>query len=403
MDLSIIVVNYNVRYFLHLCLESLQAATQSFDSEIIVVDNASADGSVDMVRSNFPHVRVISNSANVGFGRACNQALEVTNGRFVLFVNPDSLLGESLLTKALAVFEEDDKIGAVGVCLLDGNGEILRESKRSIPTLWSAFTKFSGLSDIFPRTALFNGYYAPELDYNDAGDIDVLPGAFMLIRKRILDEIGGFDPRFFMYAEDVDLSYRIIRAGYRIRYVGSLHVIHFKGESTQKSEQTYTSTFFHSMRLFIQKYKGELYAPSVAWLLDKIVMIIQWIKGWRKQFIPVGSARTHSGFPHHLTILSGHPHLPGLLKQKLDIPSTEIIPDQGHGDASFYLRYAPSYLLAHPHTAVMVDVESMSFDQIVELWKLPRRQPIFILDMQHAYVISSRNKEKQGEVHTFTS
>src|SRR5690606_13092682 len=259
MDISIIVVNYNVRYFLHLCLQSLEAAIKGLEGEIIVVDNASEDGSVTMIQTHFPQIRLIANTENVGFGRACNQGINLAAGGFVLFVNPDTLIGESLLEEALEVFNEDDKIGAVGVCLLDGKGNVLPESKRAIPSLWSGFTKFSGLSDIFPGIPLFNGYYAPHINYDQCGDIEVLPGAFMLIRKSILDEIGGFDPRLFMYAEDIDLSYRILQAGYRIRYVGSLHMIHFKGESTQKSEKTYTNTFFHSMRLFIQKYQHVLY------------------------------------------------------------------------------------------------------------------------------------------------
>src|SRR5690606_39844349 len=143
MELSVIVVNYNVRYFLHICLESLVAATSMLKSEIIVVDNASVDGSVDMIREHFPSIRLINNPENVGFGKACNQVLQISRGRHVLFVNPDSLMGQPLLTRAMEVFTQDETIGAVGVCLLDGNGQVLRESKRSIPTLWSAFTKRS--------------------------------------------------------------------------------------------------------------------------------------------------------------------------------------------------------------------------------------------------------------------
>ena len=402
MDLSIIVVNYNVRYFLHLCLESLQAATRDLHSEIIVVDNASGDGSTTMIREQFPSIHLIPNSENVGFGRACNQGLDVARGRYILFVNPDTMMGETLLYKALAVFDGDRKIGAVGVCLLDGNGEILPESKRSIPTLWSGFTKFSGLSDVFPRIPLFNGYYAPGIEYDQTGDIEVLPGAFMLIRKSVLEEIGGFDPRFFMYAEDIDLSYRITRAGYAIRYAGSLHVVHFKGESTQKSEKTYTSTFFHSMRLFIQKYRNELYAPPVAWMLDKVVATIQRIQNIRKQIRPSRASTRTASFPSHLAILSGKSRIEEVLRTQFNTPDWEIIPDEGSGEAPFYLRYAPAYLSTHADSAVMVDFRSMSFDQIVQLWKIPKRPPIYLVDGSHAYIISSQNKEKQGEVHTFT-
>lgn len=403
MDISIIVVNYNVRYFLHLCLQSLEAAIKGLEGEIIVVDNASEDGSVTMIQTHFPQIRLIANTENVGFGRACNQGINLAAGRFVLFVNPDTLIGESLLEEALEVFNEDDKIGAVGVCLLDGKGNVLPESKRAIPSLWSGFTKFSGLSDIFPGIPLFNGYYAPHINYDQCGDIEVLPGAFMLIRKSILDEIGGFDPRFFMYAEDIDLSYRILQAGYRIRYVGSLHMIHFKGESTQKSEKTYTNTFFHSMRLFIQKYQHVLYKPFVAWILVRVIGFIQWVKSLRKQFLPLHLSHKKPRFPEHVTVLSGIKDIENMLRAGFQIPDIEVIPDDGYGRASFYLRYAPAYLQCHPDTAMMLDVRSLSFDQIVALWRIPRQQPFYVLDGLNSYLISSQNKEKQGEVHTFTS
>ncbi len=402
MELSVIVVNYNVRYFLHICLESLLAATSTLKSEIIVVDNASVDGSVDMIRELFPSIRLISNPENVGFGKACNQGLQISRGRHVLFVNPDSLMGESLLTRALEVFTQDETIGAVGVCLLDGNGQVLRESKRSIPTLWSAFTKFSGLSDLFPRSPFFNGYYAPELAYDETGDIEVLPGAFMLIRKDILDDLGGFDPRFFMYAEDIDLSYRITRAGYRIRYLGTEYVIHFKGESTQKSLKTYTNTFFHSMRLFIRKYKGELYAPGVAWLLQGVVRTIQGIQSFRKRIFKANSGQVKSRFPTRIFLLTGRNHIRQQLLDSFDFQTIELIPQEGAHQASFYLRYAPSWLQTHPDTAMILDFRALHFEQIVDLWKIPRRQPIFMLDGTNSFIICSHNKEKQGEVHTFT-
>ncbi len=384
MELSIIVVNYNVKYFLHICLESIRAASAGLDSEIIVVDN-------------------ISNTENVGFGRACNQALEVAEGRNVLFINPDTLVGESLLVNALKVFEEDEKIGAVGVCLLDGNGQVLRESKRSIPTLWSAFTKFSGLSDVFRHSAFFNGYYAPELQYKESGDIEVLPGAFMLIRKHVLDKLNGFDPRFFMYAEDIDLSYRITKAGYRIRYEGSLHVIHFKGESTEKSLTTYTNTFFHSMRLFIRKYKGELYAPSVAWLLQGIVRTIQGVQMVKRRLFIRKEKKVKSEFPKELFLLTNQTRLKNDLAGYLKADHLEAIPDSGVGEASFYLRYAPSYLSTYPDTALILDFRSLLFDQIVELWKKERKNPVYIVDGENSFFIGSHNKEKQGEVHTFTA
>lgn len=401
MELSIIVVNYNVRYFLQVCLESLQAASQHIESEIIVVDNASTDGSVDMIRAHFPSVNLIANSENVGFGRACNQALAQTKGCYVLFVNPDTLVGESLLSDALKVFQKDAKIGAVGVCLLDGNGQVLRESKRSIPSLWSAFTKFSGLSDVFESTAFFNGYYAPGLNYDESGDIEVLPGAFMLIRRKVLDTLDGFDPRFFMYAEDIDLSYRITKAGYIIRYVGELHVIHFKGESTQKSLTSYTNTFYHSMRLFIRKYTGELYSPLVAGLLQGIVRGIEGVQMLQKRFFSRKKTKEKPLFPENLYVLTDETKLTVALSAYLASMQIKEILDGGFGEAPFYLRYLPSYLHSFPDTSLILDFRSMSFDQIVDVWKRERNSPFYVVDGENSFFISSHNKENQGEVHIF--
>lgn len=401
MELTIIVVNYNVQYFLRLCLESLRSASAHLETEIIVVDNASEDGSVDMVRKEFPEVKLIANSENIGFGRASNQGLEMARGKYVLFINPDTIIGESLLPAALKVFDEDDQIGAVGICLLDGQGQVLRESKRSIPTLWSAFTKFSGLSELFRHTSLFNHYYFPSLQYDEIGDIDVLPGAFMLIRKSVLDEINGFDSRFFMYAEDIDLSYRISRAGYKIRYNGGLKAIHFKGESTKKSLLTYTNTFFHSMRLFIDKYTGELYSVSVSWLLQVIVRSIQRIQEMRRRWFPERN-RSKKRLPvGELFVLSDHPSLVSSLPKYLDAEKVHFVPVSGTDQAPFYLRYTGSYLKMVADISLILDIRSLSFDQITWLWIQQDERPYYIADGEKSFFISSHNKEKQGEVHTF--
>lgn len=401
MELSIIVVNYNVRYFLQICLESLKAASAHIDSEIIVVDNASSDGSVEMIRTHFSSVVLIANSENVGFGRACNAALAQATGRYVLFINPDTLVGEPLLSDAIKVFHKDEKTGAVGVCLLDGNGQVLRESKRSIPSLWSSFTKFSGLSDVFRNTAFFNGYYSPGLNYDESGDIEVLPGAFMLIRKKVLDTIGGFDPRFFMYAEDIDLSYRITKAGYLIRYAGSLHVIHFKGESTQKSLTSYTSTFYHSMRLFIRKYTGELYSPVVAGLLQGIVWVIEGIQKIQRKFFSSRERSQKPALPKNFYVLTNRKKLTRAMSEYLTEVQINEVPEEGFGIAPFYLRYLPSYLHSNPDTSLILDFRSIAFEQIVDVWKLDRNSPFYVADGENSFVISSHNKENQGEVHIF--
>lgn len=254
MQVSIIIVNYNVKYFLEQCLFSVKKATASFEAEIIVVDNASTDGSMEYLLTKFPEVHFIDNPDNRGFSKACNQGLHIATGRYILFLNPDTILSEDSISKCVLFFESHPEAGACGVRMIDGTGHFLPESKRAFPSLSTSFYKLSGLSAMFPRSPRFSRYYLPNISERQNKEVDVLSGAFMMVRKKILEDTGGFDERFFMYAEDIDLSYRIQQSGHKNYFMAETTIIHFKGESTKKGSLDYVRVFYKAMSLFVQKH-----------------------------------------------------------------------------------------------------------------------------------------------------
>lgn len=253
MILSVIIVNYRVRYFLELCLRSAQKALAGLESEIIVVDNRSADGSVEALRVLFPAVRFVENTENLGFARACNQGYRLAGGEFILFLNPDTVLPEDFARICLDFLGAKPRAGGLGVRMVDGGGRFLKESRRGFPSPWVAFCKLSGLTWLFPRTRVFAGYYLGHLPAGEAHPVPVLSGACLLIRRAVLEAIGAFDERFFMYAEDIDLSYRCEKAGYINYYLPDVTVLHFKGESTQKDSR-YVRQFYRAMSQFRRKH-----------------------------------------------------------------------------------------------------------------------------------------------------
>ncbi len=253
MVVSVIIVNYRVRFFLELCLYSVQKALRGWDAEIFVVDNHSDDGSVDYLRPLFPGVKFIENAENKGFGAANNQALALAGGEYVLFLNPDTVLPEDFVGKSLAFFSTAANAGGVGVRMIDGSGRFLKESRRGYPTPWAAFCKLSGLAGCFPRSRYFSGYYLGHLEENMTAAAPVLSGACLWVRREVLEKTGGFDERFFMYAEDIDLSYRLEKAGYVNYYLADTTIIHFKGESTRK-DMRYIRQFYKAMSQFHKKH-----------------------------------------------------------------------------------------------------------------------------------------------------
>jgi N-acetylglucosaminyl-diphospho-decaprenol L-rhamnosyltransferase len=258
MILSVVIVSYNVKFFLEQCLSSLKKAVEgsSFlngQTEVFVVDNASADNSLDFLIPLFPGFRFIQNKENTGFAKANNQALTLCTGEFVLFLNPDTIIAEDSLDICVSFFRSMPDAGALGIQMIDGTGKFLKESKRGFPTPAASFFRMSGFARLFPRSKVFAAYYMGNLPESGSHTVDILSGAFMMVRKNILDRIGGFDERFFMYAEDIDLSFRIIRAGHRNYYLSDATMIHFKGESTKKDFQ-YIKLFYTAMSLFMKKH-----------------------------------------------------------------------------------------------------------------------------------------------------
>ena len=282
MQLSIIIVNYNVKYFLEQCLCSVQKAIQQVEAEVWVVDNASSDNSVEYLKTKFPWVKFIVNLKNTGFARANNQALFQCNGKHVLFLNPDTIIPEDCLEKCIAFMETNKQAGALGVRMTDGSGTFLPESKRSFPSPLASFYKLTGLSSLFPASAVFSRYALTYLDEFKNYEVDVLSGAFMLVKKNLLIQLKGFDEDFFMYGEDIDLSYRIKKAGYKNFYFSGTTIIHFKGESTSKNSLKYVKTFYQAMSIFVKKHNPEnsvyLYSsllPSAIWLRAGVSVVLQ--------------------------------------------------------------------------------------------------------------------------------
>lgn len=258
MILSVVIVSYNVRFFLEQCLSSLRKAVAFSDllrgnTEVFVVDNASSDGGIDFLLPLFPAFRFIHNAENLGFAKANNQALTHCSGEFVLFLNPDTILTEDCLDKCLSFFRSKSNAGALGVHMVDGSGRFLKESKRGFPGPGPSFFKMTGIAGWFPRSKIFSSYYHGNLEEGSSHAVDILSGAFLLVKKSILDQIGGFDEQFFMYAEDIDLSYRINQRGFQNYYFAGTTIIHFKGESTRKDVR-YTKMFYTAMVLFMKKY-----------------------------------------------------------------------------------------------------------------------------------------------------
>lgn len=254
MKLSVIIVNYNVRHFLDQCLASVAKAIQGMEAEVFVVDNNSVDGSVEMVYEKYPWVHVIANKENTGFSKANNQAIRISKGKYVLLLNPDTVVEEDTFHKCVAFMDAHPDAGGLGVKMIDGKGNFLPESKRGLPSPSVAFYKIFGLSALFPKSRIFGKYHLGYLDKNKTHEVEVLAGAFMMMRKETLDKVGLLDETFFMYGEDIDLSYRIIRGGYKNYYFPEARIIHYKGESTKKSSVNYVIVFYKAMIIFAAKH-----------------------------------------------------------------------------------------------------------------------------------------------------
>ncbi len=254
VDLSIIIVNYKANSFLDLCLESVYRAINKLSVEIIVVDNASNDGHIKRIKSKYADIITIENKTNIGFSKANNQGINIANGIYVLFLNPDTVVQQNTFTACIGFFVNQKNVGAIGVKMIDTHGVFATESKRGLPTVWAATCYVLGIGKLFPKSHFFNQYHLNALAQESVHQIDIISGAYFFTTKKVLNEVGYFDEQFFMYGEDIDLAYRIKQAGYSNYYLSHTKIIHYKGECTKKQSFKYVYTFQYAMYKFAKKH-----------------------------------------------------------------------------------------------------------------------------------------------------
>ena len=253
MKLSVVIVNYNVKHFLEQCLNSLEQAAAGIDYETIVVDNASTDGSTEYITARFPKVKWMACRENNGFSKGNNIAIAQSKGEYILMLNPDTIVTKEAIEGCIEFMDKNADAGVCGVYMLRTNGTFAPESRRALPTPFVAFCKMSGLSKLFPKSRTFGRYYMQYLDKNEVNQIEIISGAYMMLRHKTIKKTGALDEDFFMYGEDIDLSYRILKSGYK-NYFLPLRILHYKGESTNKSTYRYVHTFYRAMQLFFKKH-----------------------------------------------------------------------------------------------------------------------------------------------------
>lgn len=287
MKISVIIVNYNVKYFVEVCVHSVLRAANGIDAEIIIVDNNSKDGSCEMVREKFPSVKLIENKENTGFSKANNQGVAIAKGEYILFLNPDTVMPEDFLVKTLAYMDTHPEAGAIGPRLIDGKGQFAPDSKKSYPSLSVALFKTTGINKLFSKSPYFNKYYAVHVGERELAEVDVLSGCCMLVRTKAMVEAGGaFDEDYFMYCEDVDLSYRIKKAGYKNIYFPEVDLIHYKGESTRKMTLSYVRIFNEALVTFVKKHYTKSQARIFVFFIN-IGIVLRAVLGTVKRALKV--------------------------------------------------------------------------------------------------------------------
>lgn len=255
LKLSVIIVSYKVKFYIEQCLHSLMRAVEGIETEVYIVDNHSDDGSVEYFTQHFPDINIISSNRNLGFSRANNIALKQCVGEYVLLLNPDTIVGEDTIREVLAFMDSHEHAGGAGVMMLKDNGEKAMESRRGIPTPMTAFYKMSGLCSWRPTSRRFGRYYMSYLPWDKPVQIEIISGAFCMLRRKALDRVGFLDEDFFMYGEDIDLSFRLLKGGYENWYIPA-KILHYKGESTHKSSFRYVHVFYDAMLIFLRKHYG---------------------------------------------------------------------------------------------------------------------------------------------------
>ncbi|MDI6802587.1 MAG: glycosyltransferase [Bacteroidota bacterium] len=280
MQLSVIIVNYNVRSFLENALLSIQKAMRNIEGEIFVVDNASDDGSVELIQAKFPYVKLIVNQTNLGFAAANNIALSQSSGKYILLINPDTIVQEDTLTSLIEYLENNPQIGLAGCKILNPDGSLQLACRRSIPTPWSAFTKVSGLSALFPNTKLFGKYNLTYLNPNETYEVEAVSGSFMFLRRDVYEQVGKLDESYFMYGEDLDWCYRIFKAGWKVLYYHKTQIIHYKGESTKQSSLDDIKMFYNAMHIFVRKHLK--HSTLILFILHLAIVFRSWLASFSR-------------------------------------------------------------------------------------------------------------------------
>ena len=308
MKLTVVIVNYNVKYYIEQCLNSLEKALKGIESEIFVVDNHSEDDSIGYLRKRFEYVNIIESNRNLGFARANNIAIRRSSGEYILLLNPDTFVCENTIRGALEFSDKHLNAGGVGVKMYNADGTVAMESRRGLPTPMTSFYKMCGLCAKFPKSKRFGRYYMSYLDWDKPAKIDVVSGAFFLVRRSALDKVGLLDTDFFMYGEDIDLSYRLLKGGFDNWYL-PFQILHYKGESTHKTSFRYVHVFYQAMLIFFRKHYGHLklgvvlpikVAIYMKAFIAFVVMMTKWMRkslgfvekfGNEPKFIFIGNER----------------------------------------------------------------------------------------------------------------
>ncbi|KGO92915.1 glycosyltransferase family 2 protein [Flavobacterium subsaxonicum] len=377
MQLSIIILNYNVRYFLELCVLSVQQAIKGIDAEIIVVDNNSPDNSCAMMKERFPEITLIENNENSGFPKGNNIGVATAKGKYICILNPDTVVAEDTFSKILAFAESQKDFGIAGAKLVDGRGHFLPESKRGVPTPWVAFTKIGSLYKLLPKQQIFNRYYAQHLQENQTGKVDILVGCFMVMRRELYLEVGGFDEDCFMYSDDIDLSYTILKKGLRNYYFADTAIIHYKGESTVK-DGTYMKRFREAMQFFYQKHFRR--SPQFDLLMRVGTLFFAMAKKNKK---------SHQYIPQHYILISEDEFLRQSLQGQLN--KNVILTDLVAQEALF---------LRNNKTEIIFDNDFVSFSQMIAFMEKYRDLNFTykIKPAGSAFIIGSNSSSDRGDV-----
>lgn len=383
MQLSVIILNYNVRYFLELCVLSVQKAIQNLDAEIIVIDNNSSDDSCAMMKQRFSNVRLIENKENSGFPKGNNIAVKEAKGEYICILNPDTVVAEDTFEKVLAFAKSQSDLGIVGCKLIDGTGNFLPESKRGIPTPWVAFTKIFGLYKWFPNSSAFNKYYAQHLSENQTGKVEILVGAFMVMKRDLYNEIGGFDENCFMYSDDIDLSYMALQKGKSNYYFHETTVIHYKGESTVK-DGTYMKRFQEAMNFFYKKH----FKVSVFFSLFMKIGIVFF--SFVKMFQGKSKAKNQ---PNDYLLVSDNESTKEKLEAKLQKNVERTI--QENGKIVFSQTFSKT-----KNGEIILDTNYLSFKEAISSFETNRNKSFTfkLLPPRSNFIIGSNSSNDRGEV-----